>query len=755
MKNKSLENILKDIREQEILESIGDAVSIQDTNFKIIFQNKTSKEIMGAHVGKYCYEAYALRDKTCKDCPLAPVFAGGKTHTVERSKPSNKGTIYLEITASPLRNSSGEIIAGVEVMRDITERKMTEKALIQSEEKYRLFVQHADEIIYAIKIKDDPFKGRVHFMSDQIKSILGYEPYDFISNPQLWFSIVHPDDVSTLTDTTDKILREGKKTLRIYRLRHKVTDEYCWLEDNVVPQIESSGKVEGFFGVARDITKRKQAEESLKESEQRFRQLIDTTFDGIAMTENAVILEVNPLLVDLIGYNYSELIGMHISKLISSESFDLVRQNLNSDYGKPYEIVCVKKDGKTFPVEVCGKTVNHNGRKVRMTAIKDISERKRLEEEFMKIQKLESLGILAGGIAHDFNNFLTAILGNIYLAKMHTVPDDKIYKLLAESEKATMRAKDLTQQLLTFSKGGEPVKKTVSLKGLIHDTSCFALRGSKTKCECLLPDNLWPVEIDEGQIIQVFHNLILNSDHAMPEGGVINIDAENITSTDDKKGLLPGPGKYVKISVHDNGIGIPDDHLQKIFDPYFTTKQKGSGLGLTTSFSIIRKHGGAITVESKPGKGTAFYIYLPASSKTNITHKEITAAVPSGKGKILVMDDDDMVRNVISEMLRSAGYKAELTKDGAEAIELYQKARKSRESFDVVILDLTVPGGMGGKEAIKKLLFIDPEVKAIVSSGYSNDSVMSNFKDYGFSAVISKPFKAADISEILNELINS
>lgn len=743
MKNKAPEKLLEDIRELEILESIGDAVSIQDTNFKIIFQNKTGKEIMGDHTGKYCYEAYAFRDKTCNDCPLSPVFADGKTHTIERSKPSDNGTTYFEVTASPLRNSSGKIIAGIEVTRNITERKEAEEALRTSEEHWRSLVQTAPNIIYTVGRDNLILFINYTVPGFSVEQVIGTSTYDYI--PQ--------EDHHIMREAFEHVFKTGETVE--YEIRSYGLQDTMGYYSSRVSALKKDGKIEKLLVIATEITKYKQAAEAIKESEQRFRQLIETAFEGITITENAVILEANEPLAKLLGYEQTEIIGMPISKFVTPESFDIIAQNIRSEYDAPYEIVCVRKDGKHFPAEVCGKTVIYKGRKARMAALRDITERKRLEEESMKIQKLESLGILAGGIAHDFNNLLTAILGNISLAKIHTNPEDKIYERLAEAEKASMRAKDLTQQLLTFSKGGEPVKKTVSLKGLIHDTACFALRGSKTKCECRLPDNLWPVEIDEGQITQVFHNLLINADHAMPEGGVVDIHAENITSTDDKTGVLPILGKYVKISVHDNGIGIPKDHLMKIFDPYFTTKQKGSGLGLTSVFSIIRKHDGMITVESEQGKGTAFHIYLPASSKEIISHEKIKTTTPSGKGKILIMDDDDMVRHVAGEILKSVGYKVEFAKDGTEAIDLYQKAKASGESFDVVIMDLTIQGGMGGREAIKKLLTIDPQVRAVVSSGYSNDPIMSNFKDHGFSAVISKPYNVADMSKTLHDLIDS
>ncbi len=372
--------------------------------------------------------------------------------------------------------------------------------------------------------------------------------------------------------------------------------------------------------------------------------------------------------------------------------------------------------------------------------------------EHIKHQKLKSLGILAGGIAHDFNNILTAILGNITLAKISTNPESDTFKKLTEAEKASLRAKSLTQQLLTFSKGGAPIKKIVSISKLLEETINFALSGSNIKSNFFISDPLWLVECDEGQISQVINNLIINAKEAMPEGGTVESKVENISLVPEQIPSLP-KGKYIKISIKDQGIGIPKKHLQKIFDPYFTIKQKGTGLGLTVAYSIIKKHNGFINVESTLGVGTTFYIYLPAFEK-KITHKKKGVRKTfKGRGKILLMDDDEDIRKVTGEILTYLGYNVEFAKDSIEAIELYKKTKESTFPFDVVILDLTVHGSMGGKEAIQRLIDFDPEIKAIVSSGYSNNPIMADFRKYGFSGVVVKPFEVEELSRVLNRLI--
>src|SRR3990170_391659 len=387
--------------------------------------------------------------------------------------------------------------------------------------------------------------------------------------------------------------------------------------------------------------------------------------------------------------------------------------------------------------------------------VQDVTDTRKMEAEFLKTHKLESIGLLAGGIAHDFNNILTVILGNISLAKGSLDSKDKLLKKLTAAEEAVERAQGLTRQLLTFSKGGTPVRETASIVELLRDSAGFALMGSMTRCEYIVNNDIWPVEIDVGQINQVIHNLIINAEHAMPEGGTITITIENI-DIGIENALALKEGRYIKVSVKDCGTGISEENLPKIFDPYFTTKKAGSGLGLATSYSIIKKHGGLITVESELGNGATFYIYLPASDK-KVTEKGKNSeeALLDGKGKILVMDDEATIRELMLDLLNRLGYEAELAKDGSEAIEKYKGAKKSGRPFDAVIMDLTIPGGMGGKEAIKQLREIDPYIKAIVSSGYYNDPIMAEYERYGFKDVMAKPYTVKKLSEVLNKVIKS
>jgi two-component system cell cycle sensor histidine kinase/response regulator CckA len=506
------------------------------------------------------------------------------------------------------------------------------------------------------------------------------------------------------------------------------------------------------------IAELKSSEE--RKAEETYRALVENSLQGLAILQDYMVVFVNPAIAAMLGYTAEELISFspeELNRVVHPEDKSFVWKRYQDRLeGKPvlprYEFRMMRKDGKVIWVEMFSTRIQYNGKPAIQAVFVDITERKKMQEELLKAKKLESIGILAGGIAHDFNNILTGILGNISLAKTKVDSDNEIFKILAKAEKASLRAKDLTQQLLTFSKGGAPIKEATSIAELIKESAEFALRGSKVRCEFSMPQNLWPVEIDKGQINQVVNNLIINADQAMPEGGIIKVTAENATIR--KEDVLPlQPGKYVKITLKDQGIGIPKQHLQRIFDPYFTTKHKGDGLGLATSYSLIKNHKGHIHVESQLGFGSTFIIYLPASPK-KVPKKKFAEGKPlAGRGKILVMDDEEVVRDVMGDLLAILGYEVEFADDGLKVIELYKKAKESKAPYDAVIMDLTVPGGMGGKESIQKLIQINPEVKAIVSSGYSNDPVMVNFRKHGFSGVIAKPFKIEEISKVLHQAI--
>lgn len=400
--------------------------------------------------------------------------------------------------------------------------------------------------------------------------------------------------------------------------------------------------------------------------------------------------------------------------------------------------------------------VAENGQECR-AVLTDITEHKRAEADRLVLNKLESTGVLAAGIAHDFNNLLTVVLLNIELAEALIPPGDELVGLLEEAKKAAVTAGSLTRQFIAFAKGGAPARKPTFLPDLIRKSG-QALNGSNVRCEYFLADNLWLTELDETQIGQVLQNLFQNAKEAMPRGGVISVSAENLVLGDHGKPSLP-PGDYVRVTVVDQGAGIAKDIIPKIFDPYFSTKERGSqrgmGLGLTICHTVIRDHGGAITVVSAVGEGTRFQIDLPASrqllAKTNVP---VSAGIPR-HGKILVMDDEERLRKVMGLTLWGLGQEVEVANDGEMAIELYKRAKALNRPFDIVILDLTVRGGMGGLETVQVLLKIDPAVKAVVMSGYADHPVIQEFERHGFKGVVAKPFGRINLQEVLVRLLGS
>jgi CheY-like chemotaxis protein len=383
---------------------------------------------------------------------------------------------------------------------------------------------------------------------------------------------------------------------------------------------------------------------------------------------------------------------------------------------------------------------------------RDITEQKKLEEIIFRARKIESVGVLAGGIAHDFNNLLTGIMGNISLAMMELGREAQVAERLREAESACRRATKLTHQLLTFSKGGEPMRQTVPIAELLTESANFALRGSNVRCVFTLPEDLWPADVDAGQIDQAIHNVVLNAAQAMPDGGTVDVRADNVWLN---KAEVPPlkKGCYVKISVHDQGGGISAEIQSKIFDPYFTTKEQGSGLGLATAHAIITKHGGFITFESEEGAGATFIIYIPGSLDAVMPVQDMPETPFVGSGRILVVDDEEAIRDLLSSMLLHIGYEVDCVPDGVEAIDVYQNAQAEGRPYTAVILDITIPGGMGGLEALEPLRAVDPQAKVLISSGYANNPVMANFQQYGFNGVIAKPYTVQKLHEVLQQVI--
>ncbi len=503
---------------ESIFSTIDDGISVQDRDFKVLYQNQAHLLLFGGTTGsQYCYQAYAHADSPCPGCPVEEVFKDGKVHRLEKEMSINGQLRFIEIKASPLMDASGALIAGIEEVRDITARK-------GAEDKLRMFSVAIEEAIDGIQIVD--MDGRIVYSNKAIGLIYGFSHEELVGKH---ISEMNADREFAVRLIIPKVTETGHWSGELTAVHKNGRTFPVWFSISVVQS--EHGRPIAMISSLQDITERKQAEETMKQ-------------------------------------NHDELM-----KLVEERTRELSRAN--------------------------EKLLN------------EIADREKMEQELLKAQKFESLGILAGGIAHDFNNLLTSISGNISLAMLDLGPKNSAYQQLEGAEKASIRAQDLTRQLLTFSKGGSPVKQPVAVGDLIREVTGFTVFGSRVKFFFSLPEDLWRADVDEGQIGQVIHNLILNADHAMPKGGTITITCENAVVASPSK-LPLKQGNYVKIKVRDHGVGIPKEHLPRIFDPYFTTKQTGSGLGLAMVHSIISQHNGHIFAESAPGKGTSFIIYLPA-----------------------------------------------------------------------------------------------------------------------------------------------
>lgn len=647
--------------------------------------------------------------------------------------------------------------------RDISDREAAEEKLNVERQKFEVLIEHAP---FGMAMFDRD--GRYLYLNPKFTDIFGYTIAE-IPDRASWFGRAYPDETirGTVVDAwhdDDSTKAAGEKMPRTFPVVCK--DGATKLINFITVRLENGDYIVSY----EDITERRLAEEALANEKERLAVTLRSIGDGVIATdpEGRIVL-INAVAEELTGWKQDEATGRNLT-----EVFYIINERTRRRCESPVEKVLrmgtvvglanhtalISKDGRELVIADSGAPIWDKDGSVAgvVLVFRDVTEKKKMDEELQKMSKLESVGILAGGIAHDFNNILAAVLGNVSLAKMYAKPaDERVLKRLVDAEQAILRAKDLTHQLLTFSRGGSPIMKTTSIENVVRETANFALTGSRVKCDFIFAADLFPVDIDEGQVSQVVNNLVINSQQAMPDGGMITIEAMNLTVSHGmvQHGVFLQPGRYARISVKDRGIGIAPEHVDKVFDPYFTTKQKGSGLGLATSYSIIKNHDGHIALESKPGSGTTFHIYLKASQHhaptivRDIRDDRNTVV----RARVLHMDDEAMILRATKEMLESFGYDVTCAADGKEAIRKYRDASDAGNPFDVVLLDITVPGGLGGKDTMKELLAFDPAVKAIVSSGYSNDPVMASHLRYGFKGVIAKPCLMEELDEVIRRVL--
>ena len=687
-----------------------------------------------------------------------PVIEQGETVSREETELTSSDKVprtYWTVKL-PLRDRTGKVTGLCGISTDITGLKRAEEA------KGRLLnaVSAATE---GIAITDD--KDRFIYVNEAHARIYDCLPDDLIG--KTWRDTVTPELEPLIERDLSKTLHNravGIWSGECPAIRKNGT--ILPVEITATSRWDETGSYLGHICIVRDISERKRAEEVLISKEQFIRNILDTVDEGFIVVDRDLrILTANKAYCSQVGEPCDSVIGRHcykISHRSDQPCYEMgeecaVRQVFHT--GEPHVTLHKHSDAKgsilyvetkAFPIKDSTGIVTSV-----IETVNNITERHLLEEEQLKTQKLEAIGLLAGGIAHDFNNLLQGVFGYISMAKRIHDQKQKSIEMLEQAEKALHMSVNLTSQLLTFSKGGKPLTKRIVLRPVIENSVKFALSGSGVDYRIKVDKELWTVEADEGQLGQVIQNLVLNAEQAMPMSGTITIEAKNVSSH--QKGLpkLLKQGNYVEISIMDSGIGIPEQYLPKIFDPYFTTKDKGSGLGLATSYSVIKNHGGSIRVKSKLGEGTTFFVYLPAVESVKTPAVPVSEDVTAlRKGRILLMDDEDIVKDIAGIMIRSLGHEVEMAEDGAETIAKFRESMKTDRQFDIVILDLTIRGGMGGEETIKELLQIDPDLKAIVSSGYTESSAISEYMTIGFKACLTKPYDIDSLNATLNSLLD-
>lgn len=747
--------------------SATDAIGMATPTGRHYYQNEAYTKLFGLSVGEVDGvsgpPATVYADEKVGRKVFDIIMKGGSFEGEVKmlDKDRKKRDIYLR--AYSIKNKEGKVVGLVGVHNDVTEQRQAEQKLRKSENQLR-----ESQKIAKLGSWDLNLVSKELEWSDETYMLFDKSPETFVPSFHEFTRRVHPDDLETMqTDFENALRSDATPYHEVLRMINESGREWAMEAFGVVRR-DTSGNALSIFGTAQDITERKQTEEKIRQSEEFIRNILDTVDEGfIVIDRDYRILTANKAYCIQVGGSDEEVIGQHCYEISHKsirpcyEEGEECAARLTFETGEPHSAHHRHTDAhgnllyvetKVFPVKDASGAVTSV-----IETINNITEKHLLEEERLKTQKLESIGTLAGGIAHDFNNLLQGVFGYISLAKMTANDRKKSTAALEQAEKALHQSVNLTTQLLTFSKGGKPTKHLIDLRPVIENSTKFTLSGSRSDLHLNIAEDLWQAEVDGGQLGQVIQNIVLNADQSMPVGGTVKVTASNIAKGD--ASLPPGLawGDYVVIAVQDTGIGIPEQYLNNIFDPYFTTKEKGSGLGLATSYSIIRNHSGMIDVRTKTGAGSKFTIYLPAIAgaiRTESPEKQQQLSL-SRKAKVLVMDDEEVIRNLSSELLRLLGHDVEVATHGQEAVETYQRAIAAGSPFDIVILDLTIRGGKGGAETLQQLLEIDPHVRAVVSSGYSDDATIANYMSQGFKASLKKPYDVDALSEVLNKMLMS
>jgi PAS domain S-box-containing protein len=634
---------------------------------------------------------------------------------------------------------------------EIAQRKQAEENLRESEEIFNQFMAHSPVHVY---IKDD--KLRLLKVSNSFEELLGKPTSELLGKDS--YDLLPPEFAKSAIVDDLKTLKGGMVVRAEETLNGRV---YSTIK---FPIYGETGKPDYLGGFSVDITERKRAEEAIAVEKERLAVTLRSIGDGVITTDtkgNVVIM--NKVAEELTGWKQNDAQGKPITSV-----FTIINENTRKPHENPVEKVLangqiIELENHTLLISRDGteRVVADSGAPIKdesdvtigvVLVFRDITEKQILVETTQRNQKLESLGLIAGGIAHNFNNLMGAVFGYIDMAS-EASKDDKVRRYLSKAGNSIDRAKGLTAQLLTFAQGGGPVRQVTPLAPFIHDTAQSTLSRLNVPCTFDIADDLRPCSIDKTQIGQVFDSVIINAHEAMPNGGSIDLSAINVSFEENEHPTL-GKGDYVRISFKDYGIGIQRENLSRIFDPFYTTKPMGQGLGLATCHSIVKSHGGAIDVESEPGKGTTFHMYVPASSEigSSTTAKSATGNL-GASGTFIIMDDEEALRETVSDMLEKFGYSVVCKENGRDTVDFYIEETKAERAFAGLILDLTIPRGMGGKATVAEIRKLNTDIPIFVASGYADDPVMKNPAEYGFTASICKPFKKAELSEMLEKYL--
>ncbi|MBN1577577.1 MAG: PAS domain S-box protein [Chitinispirillaceae bacterium] len=755
-------------RFRALIENSADAISLLDAEGRILYESPSYYRIMGysaeSRIGQNTFELVHPEDRQHLQNLFAGLLESPEPVIISpaRVRHSDGSWRWIEGVANNMLKvpAVGAVVIN---FRDITDRKQAELALKESETRLRLLSDNLFcGMVYQIDAGIYGERRRFTYVSAGVQRLHGITAEQALGDADAVYGQVVEEDRLLL------VLRETAAVAKMVPFDAEVrirlpSGAVRWSYFTSCPRRLSDNHLV-WDGIELDITDRRKNQEELKKSHIIHTMITENAADVLwtySIVEDRFIF-VSDSVFALRGYTPEEVLTRSMKDNLTPESFEHVnklfagkmasrKKGDTSPIVMKAEAMEPCKDGREIAVEIVATYIfDTEGRPVEVLGItRDITEKKKLLESAQRADKLEAVGMLAGGIAHDFNNLLGGIYGYMDMA-LGASKEPEVKEYLEKTLSTMNRARGLTQQLLTFAKGGAPIRKIDRLVPFLQETALFAISGSNVSCSFDVPSDLWPCNFDRNQIGQVIDNLVINAQQAMPLGGAIVISAANVLLREKEHPLLAG-GRYVGISVKDRGIGIPKENLSRIFDPFFTTKTKGHGLGLATCYSIVKRHEGCLDVESELGQGSTFHVFLPASTDTVVSAAAATVFRHKGEGTIVIMDDEQVIRDTVSVMLKSFGYSVVAVENGNEAIHFLKMEAAAQRKIVAMFFDLTIAGGMGGKETIGEIRKIDQAIPVFVASGYADDQVMAHPADYGFTASICKPFTVSELAKVLND----